>query len=105
MENEEQKPEQQKAQELPPEIPKGENGEAGTAKFNGGRPYIVICITEGNAVGVSGSVYDKVLAFGLLEVAKEAINNMHQQKRDRENPGGMISKGLANHIRKWRGKK
>ena len=40
---------------------------------NGGRPWLQITIMEGGALNVQGSINDKILAYGLLEAARDAI--------------------------------
>ena len=40
---------------------------------NEGRPYIQIVIKADNTLGIYGSINDKILAYGLLESARDAI--------------------------------
>lgn len=60
---------------------------------NDGRPYIIVTIQEDGSMKVSGSIEDKILAYGLLASAKDEIRKFHD-KREKEgrvrNSGGLI---------------
>lgn len=42
-------------------------------------PRLVIEVVGSGAINVSGPIHDKILSYGLLEMAKDAIRDMHQQ--------------------------
>ena len=42
---------------------------------NGGRPWLQVIVREDRSIQVSGSINDKVLAYGLLEAAKDAVRD------------------------------
>ena len=42
---------------------------------NDGRPYLTIAVTADNNLSINGSIQDKVLAYGLLEAARDAIKS------------------------------
>jgi len=46
---------------------------------NGGRPWINIIVNENGGLAVNGSINDKVLAYGLLESARDAIKAHHDR--------------------------
>lgn len=76
----------------------------GKKVYNDGRPYIVIAITDTEgSLGVSGSVYDKILAYGLLQMAHEAIQNMHNHNEKMIRNGKRP--GIITALRNWRGRK
>lgn len=43
------------------------------AQPNDGRPFLAIAVRADNSISVNGSINDKVLAYGLLESARDAI--------------------------------
>ena len=45
-----------------------------------------IVMDESGQINVSGPIDNKVLAYGLLEVAKDAIFQQHQQNQNRIQP-------------------
>lgn len=61
---------------------------------NDGRPWLAIFINEDSTIKVSGHVQDKILAYGLLESAKDAIRKSIEKKSQIERvngSGGLIS--------------
>lgn len=44
---------------------------------------LVITIEDNGAVNVQGPIKDKLRAYGMLEVAKDAINEFHAQQAAR----------------------
>ena len=64
---------------------------------NDGRPYIVAAVNEDGSLKVTGTIDNKVLAYGILETAKDAIHDhiSKQVKIEHVNMSG----GLINRIR------
>lgn len=42
---------------------------------NGGRPHLVIALKEDGSLVVTGSINEKILAYGLLDSARDAIQD------------------------------
>lgn len=55
---------------------------------------IEITLTADMQVSVSGNIENKMMALGLLEVAKEAVNEMHKQQQSERRiahpPSGLV---------------
>ena len=64
---------------------------------NEGRPWLQLFIQKDGSMSVHGSIQNKVMAYGLLDVARDAIKDFHdkQAKIERVNHSG----GLINTIR------
>ena len=43
--------------------------------MKGAKPQITITLTELGQISVNGPLHDKILCFGMLEMAKEAVHN------------------------------
>ena len=65
---------------------------------NGGRLYIMIAVGQNNELNVQGSINDKILAYGLLESARDAINLHIEQLRapNIRKPDGQFMNFLRN---------
>ena len=61
---------------------------------NGGRPYLQIMIQEDGSLRVAGSTQERMLAYGLLEIARDMIkdNSDKQAKIERVNGGSIINR-------------
>lgn len=74
------------------EVPKSEQPEQQLP--NGGRPHLVIAIKEDGSMVVTGSINEKILAYGLLDAARDAIQDhiARMQKANIVAPpkGGML---------------
>ena len=66
-------------------------------KPNEGRPFLMILMQADGSIMVKGHIEDKILAYGLLESARDAIKaNMEKQiKIQNVNASG----GLIQHLR------
>lgn len=64
---------------------------------NSGRPWLMIRLDENNAMHVNGIINDKILSYGLLESARDAIKAHH----DRLNQATIVkpTNGFFNGIR------
>lgn len=62
---------------------------------NGGRPYLTIALGETGEVVVTGSIGDRITAYGLLLVAHDEIENFHREA----NKPKIQSGGIMNFMR------
>lgn len=67
-------------------------------KVNDGRPWLAIFLNDDNSIKVTGHVNNKLLAYSLLECAKDSVREHinKQAKIERVNGSG----GLINMIRR-----
>lgn len=73
-----------------PEQPEPEKAKK---EVNDGRPWLAIFLNEDESMKVTGHIQDKLLAYGLLESAKDAIRRSIDKKSQIErvnNSGGLI---------------
>ena len=61
-------------------------------------PRLVIQMEQDGSIVVGGTMQDKVLAYGMLESAKEAIKLFH----DNQNKIHPVKGGLINHLRRFK---
>lgn len=64
---------------------------------NDGRPWLAMFIEPDGSIKVTGFVHDKMLAYGLLEAAKDAIRKSVDKKAQIERVNG--SGGLIHFLR------
>ena len=60
---------------------------------NEGRPWLQLMIQEDGSIKVTGFVNDKILAYGLLGAARDAIKDSHDKEAKIErvnNSGGLV---------------
>ena len=65
---------------------------------NDGRPWLMILVNQDGSIKVSGTVDDKILAYGLLSVARDAIKDSHDKTAKIERVNG--SGGLIANLRR-----
>ena len=53
-----------------------------------------IGLTHEGSVAVSGPIENKILVYGLLEAAKEAIRHFHEQNQKRVQPVSILPPGI-----------
>lgn len=63
---------------------------------NGGRPWIGIFVNEDGSIKVNGNMSDKVIAYGLLEVARDLIGKHLDMNHKVEDTKGHILSFLRN---------
>ena len=84
------------------EVNAEEKKEQAPPPANGGRPFIILGVTETGEVGASGCLDNLVIAFGILLCGVFAIYGHHQNVKKMfkqgKTPGGIITS-----LRQWKG--
>lgn len=54
----------------------------GNGKRHPDKPTLTIVLEGPNAVSVSGPLKDRIISYGMLDLARDLISDMHRKKQD-----------------------